>query len=384
MIHKVRLPCFYAAHYPMETKQHNGLWCTSFEPSISNRGQPLHAVGSNKNSNLYEAKELMGSVTKNSLISSFLSNLKTKGDNASQVTTIVNDTKYSSPDPVSAKCNLSEHINEVNGKTQWNNFLDGSDLSTNIDKGTRLRNLENGSTDTVKVKCMVHDKRTADTRVLMPAVDGQCLYGRSSVDDRRSSFNFNQPSTTLQSRPDSMNFNHYGKLPIGRNGEKCNHATNSSMTPDTHAPPRSGPPNEGIPMNLTSSNSLYVSEMNSAVKHAKSDHTQHLADDSMKLFTLRHMVELSKQEQEHSTATLETSPRHQRLCCHSGAELQSNLCNGDSTSSRDLRPGAYCDIHQNTSIQSCSNCLSGNDVEMLSAKPATGGKILIYVSAISL
>ena len=378
------LTCFYAADYPIETRQPKiGLWCTSSEPSISNRGQSQHAVGSSKNSSHSEPKDLTGNSTKNSLISLFLSHLNTGGSTTSQLTTNVNDSKYSMHDPAAGKCNLSKHINDIHGGNQRNNFVDGSNLSNNIHKGKPLRHFENGSYETANANYMVHNKKTADSKCLMPATGGQCLYGGSSVDQRRFSLHFNQPSSILQTGSDSMNFNQHGKIPIGKNRDHCNHATNSSVNLVSYAGARPDPLNSGTPKNLSASNSQYISETTSAVTHTKSiDHSQHMTDDNLKFLALRHLVEFSKQEQ--SSAILEVSPGHQRLCCHSGIELPRNLCKGDSAAAEDLRQRTS-DIQQSASectvrsLQSRANCFSGNGAEMLAAKTGTRGEVLIYV-----
>ncbi|XP_020265667.1 uncharacterized protein LOC109841184 isoform X2 [Asparagus officinalis] len=349
-----------------------GLWCTSYETSISNIVQSQHAV---KSSSYSEPKELLENAAKNSLIS-FLSHLNTEGTSKPQVPTIVNDNKYSMFGSASAKCNLREHINNVNDGKQRNENSDGSNFYNNIGK-PQPRLSENGSCDTEKVNHMVNNKQAADARVLMPATFGQLLNGGSSVDSRKFFLHFNQQSSTLQTGPDSMNFN-YGKSSFGMNGDCCSHTANNYVNPVSYVAARSGLLNSGTALNVTSANSLYISEKNSSQMHAKViDHSQHMTDDSMKYLALRRMVDLSKEKQ--STATIGVNTRNRRFCCHSDTELQKKLCKGDSAAVDVPRPSTHHEVQMNRndsiirSLRSCPTCFSGNASEMLATKTDTRG-----------
>lgn len=367
----------------MEIKQPSiGLSCTSFEPSSSNKKQSQNVVGSSSNSSHSEPKEIPGNETRQSLISLFLSHLNDERNTISQLTT-VNGSKRFMLDSASAKSSLPERVNEINGTDQMNNSVGGSDLSSYVDKGNQPINFKNGSCNTVKANYVAHNKQGVDSKIVKPTTRGQFFFGGSAGDDRRFSLQFNQPSNTLHTGSNPVNCNQYEKIPLGRNKDHYCSTFSSPMNPVSYVAARTGPLNLGTSVNLTSADSLYISETTSASIHTKSiGYSHQLTDDNMRILAMRHMVDLSKQNQ--STAALQVNPMHQKVCCHSGIELQRNLCRGDSTAPEDLRQRNYYDVRQNASdfavipLKSCSTCVSGNDAEIYAAAIGARGTNIIY------
>ncbi|WOL13521.1 hypothetical protein Cni_G22291 [Canna indica] len=341
--------------------------CTPSEASLSNKTLVQQTAKTVNAVNHSEPEHLPHDANKNPLISLFLSHLEGNSTSLSLDNLFNTNDHFSSrvpsSDSPSIKANVSNSVGDFNDDIQRKFDASKLDFSNKLDERKNLSDVDNS---VVKSDCMVQNIQAADTRE--PTTQFSRKYCPSIIfgdGGGQSSFYLDQSIGSLHTSG-VKNAKQHDKASFLLKKDCHDHATKGPFNPVPYGLVGPDSLNSDIPMSL-SSTTVCSLEPNRKVFGT----TQHLRDSNLKNIPLRHMVELSTQE--NSSSSLRTSLQHHKLCCLSS--FHRDGCQDDLPIQKDSREGSYCGTHHDgsgiavRSLYLCNSCQSGCGMDIFSGHP---------------